>query len=416
VDSIYGHGRLNIATAMQPLGQTSMADSQVPVSTSGNGDLPAACGDCTATGQSLGAIILDGYNRAYVLNLAATLRRADQDHPLSRAIQTGFRSGAASAGPVSVAMTIRERHGLAQGFSVERLGIGPDDARKARLVAGSAIARMGNKTAVALGFAEGAKAMERRLSRVGAGDFLIAKDVAGDTGFLASRDGSVAVRREFGRTGVTLSGETGDVWQEIRTSATGSPYRLTSLTVDRTFGSSRLSAGISRLEEKQTLLGGRMGAALGGGGSSSLFLDVEARRRLGGGWSAGLTARRGWTSFAAGNFETGAYAFDLAKTGVLGANDRLGFRVAQPLRIERGGFATWLPTSSDYSTETATSSLERFSLRPSGRELDGELSYGSTLLGGNAWFGGNLFYRRQPGHIADTNDDAGAAVRFTLSF
>ena len=40
------------------------------------------------------------------------------------------------------------------------------------------------------------------------------------------------------------------------------------------------------------------------------------------------------------------------------------------------------------------------SLTPSGREIDAELSYGTGLLGGNGWLGGNLFYRRQPGHIA----------------
>ena len=57
-----------------------------------------------------------------------------------------------------------------------------------------------------------------------------------------------------------------------------------------------------------------------------------------------LTARRGWTDFAAGKFQTGAYAFDLAKLGVLGASDRLGLRLAQPLRVEHGGFAMWLPT------------------------------------------------------------------------
>ncbi|HEX6073029.1 MAG TPA: S8 family peptidase [Sphingomicrobium sp.] len=415
VDSIYGRGRLNIATAMQPIGATSLASSQTAVSTSDNGDLPAAAGDATH-GRALGAIILDGYSRAYVLNLAATLRHANQDHPLSRAIQTGFRSGSAAAGPVSVAMTVRERHDLPGGFALERLGIGPDDARRSRLIAGSAIARLDDKTAIAFGFAEGAKAMERRLSGVDSAAFMIARDVAGEPGFLATRNGSVAVRRQFGKTGVTVSGETGNVWQELRTSATGSPYRWTSVAVDRSFGGSWLSAGVSRLEEKQTLLGGRMGAALGGGGSTTMFVDLEARRQFGNGWSAGLSARRGWTDFAAGRFRTGAYGFDLAKTGVLGSGDRLGFRIAQPLRIERGGFAAWLPTGYDYATETATSALTRLSLSPSGRELDGELSYGSRLLGGNAWFGGNLFYRRQPGHIAGADDDMGAAIRFTLGF
>jgi hypothetical protein len=75
-----------------------------------------------------------------------------------------------------------------------------------------------------------------------------------------------------------------------------------------------------------------------------------------------------------------------------------------------------LPTAYDYVTETATDSLSRMSLTPSGRELDAELSYGSALLGGNAWLGGNLFYRRQPGHIASAPNDVGAAIRFTLGF
>jgi hypothetical protein len=206
------------------------------------------------------------------------------------------------------------------------------------------------------------------------------------------------------------------VWQEIATSATGSPYRWTSVAMDRRFGSNWLSAGVSRLEEKQSLLGGRMGSALGGGGSASLFLDVEARRRLGGGWSAGLSARRGWTDFAAGKFQSGAYAFDLAKSGIFSGSDRLGLRVAQPLRIERGGFAAWLPTSYDYATEAAANSLSRLSLTPSGREVDGELSYGTGLFDGRGWVGGNLFYRREPGHIAAADDDAGAAIRFTLGF
>jgi hypothetical protein len=414
VDNIYGHGALNIARAFQPQGATTMADSKTPVSGS-NGDLPGAAGDAV-TGQSMGAIILDGYSRAYVLNLARTLRRAQIDHPLSRSLQNDMKVAHGSAGPLSIAMTVRERHDLANGFALERTAIGPEDARKARLIAGSAVARVDKKTAVAFGFADGAKAMERRLSGAGEGAFLVANDITGNPGFLAKRDGSLALRHEFGRTGVTLSGETGNVWQEIKTNATGAPYRWTSVAADRRFGSTRLQVGLSRLEEKQSLLGGRMSNVLGGGGATSLFLDSEARRDFGRGWSATLTARRGWTDFAGGKFQTGAYGFDLAKLGLFGSSDKLALRIAQPLRVEHGGFAMMLPTSYDYSTGLATDTLTRMSLRPSGREIDGELSYGSTLLGGNAWVGGNLFYRRDPGHIANSPDDVGAAIRFSLGF
>jgi hypothetical protein len=412
VDSIYGHGRLNIQRAFAPIGTASLANSQTPITAS---DLPPSSGDAV-TGQSLGAIILDGYDRAYVLNLAATLRRADVDHPLSRSLQNDVRVSAAEAGLLTVAMTVRQRHDLAGGFMIESTRIGPQDLRQSRLIAGSAVARLDKKTAVAFGFAEGAKAMERRLSGVAAGSFLVASDIAGNPGFAAKRNSSMAVRRQFGRTGVTVSGETGNVWQDVRTSATGSPYRLTSIAADRSFGRNSLSVGMSRLDERETLLGGRMSAVLGGGGSTSMFLDAEARHDFGRGWNSTLTARRGWTGFSAGKFQTGAYAFDLAKVGVLSSKDRLGLRIAQPLRIEHGGFATMLPTSYNYATGTATETLSRLSLSPSGREVDAELSYGATLLSGNAWLGGNLFYRRQPGHIASLPDDKGAAIRFTLGF
>jgi hypothetical protein len=416
VDNIYGQGGLDIKRAFQPLGATTMADSQTPVS-GDNGDLPGAAGDAgAASGASLGAIILDGYDRAFVLDLAKTLRRAEVDHPLSRALQNDVQVAGGQAGPLSIAMTVRERHDLVQGFGLERLNVGPQDLRKSKLIAGSAVARIDDKTAVAFGFAEGAKAMERRLSGVAQGSFLVANDIAGNPGFLASRNGSVAVRHQFGRMGVTLSGETGDVWQEVKTNATGSPYRWTSAAVDRSFGRNWLQLAVSRLDEKQSLLGGRMSNVLGGGGATSLFIDTEARHDFGGGWNAALMARRGWTDFAAGKFQTGAYAFDLTKLGVLGSNDKLGLRIAQPLRVEHGGFAMMLPTSYDYATETAASSLSRMSLRPSGREVDGEISYGSSLLDGNAWLGGNLFYRRDPGHIADSPDDVGAAIRFSLGF
>ena len=415
-DSIFGRGRLNLGRAFMPVGTTSLAGTEQAVSTSDNGDLPEAAGDA-ATGQSLGAIILDGFDRAYVINLAKTLRRAEASSPLARSLRNDVRSVSVGAGPVNVMMTVRQRSDRPLGFAVEHATIGPEDFAKARLVAGSAVAKIDDKTAIAFGFAEGAKAMERRLDSAAAGSgFLVARDVAGDPGFTAKRNGSVALRREIGKLGVTVSAESGNVWNDARTSATGSPYRWTSVAVDRRFGGLWLGVGMSRLDEKDSLLGGRLGAAFGSGGSNSLFLDAEARQDFGRGWSAGLTARRGWTSFNAGRFESGAYAFDFGKSGIFGSSDRFGLRISQPLRIEKGGLGLMLPTGYDYTTTTATNSYSLLPLTPKGREIDGEISYGSALFGDRAWIGGNFFYRREPGHIRGSEDDMGAALRFSLGF
>jgi hypothetical protein len=133
------------------------------------------------------------------------------------------------------------------------------------------------------------------------------------------------------------------------------------------------------------------------------FLDFEGRQDLGDGWAATLMGRRGWTDFAGGKFQTGAYSFDLSKYGLFGSRDRLGFRIAQPLRVENGGISMMLPTGYDYATETETRSLERLSFTPSGREVDAEVSYATAL--GRGWLGANLYARRQPGHIASADPD-----------
>jgi hypothetical protein len=152
----------------------------------------------------------------------------------------------------------------------------------------------------------------------------------------------------------------------------------------------------------------------GGGGATSLFLDAEARQGFGNGWAVTLMGRRGWTDFAGGKFQTGAYAFDLSKYGLLAARDRLGVRIAQPLRVEQGGIAMMLPTSYDYATESETNTFERLSFTPSGREIDAELSYSAAL--GRGWLGANLYVRRQPGHIAMADPDMGGAIRYSFGF
>jgi hypothetical protein len=378
------------------------------------GGLPEAAGD-GGTKKTMGAIILDGYDRAFAIDLAKGLRQAEARLPLERALTGHVRGSAVQAGPVSIAMSVAERPRSAGIIDVNRLGVGPDEARQSRLVAGSAIARLDSKTKAALGFSQGAKAIERQLTDAESGAFLIARDISGDPGFQANRGSSLAIRRDLGFAGLTVAAEQGRAWQQHQGFEADRPYNWTSMALDRRFGSSTwASFGISRLDEQRSLLGGRLGGVFGGGGSTSLFLDAEARQSLGDGWTMTLMGRRGWTDFAGGKFQTGAYAFDLGKYGLLGDRDRLGLRIAQPLRVETGGIAMMLPASYDYATESETVTLERLSFTPSGREIDAELSYSTAL--GRGWLGANFYARRQPGHIASADPDMGGAIRYSLGF
>lgn len=319
------------------------------------------------------------------------------------------------AGPMSVAMSVAERPGSNGIFDLMSLAVGPEDARRSRLVAGSAVARLDAKTKASFGFGHGAKHLERQLTNAEGGAFLVARDVSGDPGFQARTGTSMAIRRNLGFAGVTIASEQGKVWHDVKLGVDDAPYRWTSLTMDRRFGDNGwASVGLGRLDEKETLLGGRLGSLYGSFGSSSLFLDAEARQKLGNGWTATIMGRRGWTSFDSGEFTTAAYSFDLAKYGLLQGRDRLGLRVAQPLRVEGGGISMLLPTGYDYATGAVTRSTQQLSFSPSGREIDAELSYSTSL--GRGWLGANIFARRQPGHVATADPDVGAAIRYSLGF
>ena len=104
----------------------------------------------------------------------------------------------------------------------------------------------------------------------------------------------------------------------------------------------------------------------------------------------------------------------MQKWGLLRDSDRIGLRISQPLRIEKGGIGMMLPTAYSYETGSATNSWSTLSFTPSGREVDAEISYSTPVAGG--WLSGNAFARRQPGHIQSAGPDVGGAIRFTLGF
>ena len=231
------------------------------------------------------------------------------------------------------------------------LAVGPDDARRSRLVAGSAVARLDSKTKAASGFGHGAKRFERQLTEA-QGRSLPCRPRcqrrSGLPGPKRNQHGDAPrprLCRRYDRVGAG-QGLARRQGLARTTRHTGGPASRSTAASATTAGHRSGSAGWRR----------RIRCSAAGsvrftdrGGSSSLFLDVEARRNLGSGWSATIMGRRGWTEFASGKFTTAAYSFDLAKYGLLRSADRFGLRIAQPLRVESGGMSMLLPTGYDYA-------------------------------------------------------------------
>lgn len=425
-DPIYGQGVLDLAEAFRPQGTTSLAGSGVPVSTATNVTLSGPMGDARQSGT--GAIILDGFDRAFALDLAATVQRTPAPRELGNALalSEGGRFTAMAGSDAMVAVSIVANENRA---SLRRLSLTSEEAERARVAAGMVAARIDRATTVAFGFSRGGESVGADLGGRVRPAFLVADTAAGDTGFASRPESSFALRRRFGSLGVTGFAESGDAlgpydpdhflaeheWRRADYAAAG-------IALDRRWGGLRLDASLSWLVEEETFLGARFGPAFGGSqGADSLFAGLGASFDAGDGWSLGADVRHGWT-FArgagavlqGGELRSFAASADISRRGVATADDRLSLRIAQPLRVYRGGLDLMLPVSYDYATLTPGYAETRFNLAPEGREIDLEVAYVRPFAGG--WIAGHLFYRKDPGHIAAMPDDVGAAIRFTLGF
>jgi hypothetical protein len=419
-DKIYGRGFLNLANAFAPQGTLSLAGSTAPVSLTGNGVLSPAMGD--AKGGLQGTVFLDSYERAYETDLGRTLSRTARDAPLHAALGGAYNTNSAELGPLAVSVTTsRDPLGLPEA-RLRQMELSVEQARTARAIAATAVARLSPKTAVALGFSEDGRALQQRLLGRPGNTFLVARDPAGDNGFRARAGSSIGIRHDLGPLAVTMTSEGGEVYDPYPAPRSGrSGYRTTSFVADRRIGRMRFSFGGSFLDERSTILGGRFSRAFSSAGSTSWFADGAASLDLGDGWAADAGYRHGWTSIRdggalvqGGRLSSNAFALDLAKTGALAPGDRFALRIMQPLRVRAGGFDIDLPVSYDYSTGKVGYQRRFLNLAPTGRELTYELSYRMPLAGGN--IAANAFVRTDPGHVEAMRNDIGGAVRFTLGF
>lgn len=421
-DSRFGRGRLNITRAMQPVGRSSIAGTATPVSTTSNGSASGTTGDALGRAQA-GAVILDGFSRAFAIDLARTLSAARQESPLAQGLQGDLATGWASAGHTSVSITMRRNLAGQPQVGLAQTGMSYEDSRRARAIAGMALSRIGPDTKVALGFSESGRTLQQRLAGADSPAFLVARDPLTRSGFHADSGASVGIRRDLGPAALTVTAERGDVWSEgpVSERQARPGYSIGAIALDRRLGDLSLTLSASRMREEATVLGGRFSFAPGG--STSWFADATVGWENREGWGAQASYRRGVTRLPAGagiarggRLGSDAFSLDLWRSGAFAGGDRLAFRAMQPLRVASGGYRLNLPVSYDYATGTAGHELRTLNLSPSGRELDFEASYGLPLFGGTGWLTANGFVRREPGHVAAMETDRGAALRLSLGF
>ena len=429
-DAIYGRGILSIAKAFAPQGSTSIAGSTVAIPL---GDTTVVTsppmGDAARTTKGFGAIILDGYQRAYHYDLSAGIRSAQLQPRLAPALNAQVRNVALSNDRVSLAFSVDAKGRTERLPWQGMLKLSLADAQVARVLAGQIVARLAPNSKLAFGFAQGSDGLVAQLQGHSQPAFLIAHAPGDDQGFGQVNIMSMAWRRQLGRWGLTDSAEHGSPVSAapVFSALSGLNQRRYDradrfgLSIDRQLGSLQLALGANWLTERHTILGARLNEGFGSNGATSLFLDASGQWRptpnwlVAAQWRSGFTTPRSGGSVAAGGrLISSAWSFDAGREGVFKAGDLLGLRISQPLRVESGGIALNLPVDYSYTTLQPTFARRTLALTPAGREIDTELAWHGQLWTGAAML--SLYYRTDPGHYADAPDDQGVAFTWSKNF
>ena len=409
VDTVYGNGELNIARAFSPIGSLSLSGSAVAVSLADNATLGTAMGDAGQGGagkNGLGAVIRDEFGRDFDVDLSATVGRTAIRQTLANGLALSGRSLSASGGRTSFAIAIDDSR------AGRPMLLTSGEAEWARVLAGAIAFSVSKDLKLGIGAGRGTEGLAPNPRDRGAPAFLVA-----DRSLDRAPMGAFAVRQALGRIGLTLAAESGNMrlWQrsEIGPVADGVRrygYSELSAGIDGGAGQVGMTAKLTRLDERATVLGSRFGAALGGSGAVSWFADVGATLAPRENWQLSAAWQRGWTQLGANSvrgastLQTQGLSGMVTRENLWIAGDSLALRYSEPLRVTAGGL--------DLRGLGATPQM--LSLTPAGHERDWEAVYARPI--GQGWLTANAYWRRQPGRYARAPDDLGAAVRYTLGF
>lgn len=424
VDPIFGRGIVNLARAFQPIGSASLAGSAIPVSTTSNAALGGAFGDGASLGTAIGGtVILDGFGRAFETQLGATINAAPQQLLLAARLANHYRSAGFALGPGRVSLTLSPQSPTQPWLGLAQSGRDAQRDAAQHIASGFATSQLDAQTRTGLSYGYAATVLTDVLAGRATPAYLTDSPL-GDAG-LAQRNGVAGViLRDFGQWQVSLSAGNAELSRRepllrrlpVQTGSVGT----VALSASRKFGPLLLTAGLSQMAESDTILGTDARGALGLAGAATTFATLAARAELGlwtlaAGFKGGRTTARntGGLITAVGTIRSTAWAGELSRSQLMG-DDRLSLRIAQPLRVVRGGVSLSVPVSYDYSTGLTGFEARDADLVPDGREIDLEAVYSIAL--GRGSLDANLYLRHEPGNVATRADDIGAALRYAVAF
>lgn len=410
VDAVYGSGLVNLTTAMNPVAPLVMTVGNTVDAVTA--PLSAAT---VATGSVLGGfkgghtILLDAYRRAYTVPLDNfTTQRASLFDDF-----TGIDGRASGAGIATLLDSWYPEKGASLSFG------GGVAAR--HVSAAHAVALSDNAFAMSMrhGGVAGLVAMPGLEPAAGNGRSLFLSTNAAATpqgAFIGDGVSGIALGWRHDGLRMTASYAAG---RNIR----GRSDLMQSSMAVKT-GPVELGLSGSLLNEDGSLLGAFGQGVFAGAGGRTGFATASLRYETGADWSLAATYTRArlaegtlGNGLALRNVDGDAMSVTLSGPAGWREGDRLGFRMAQPLRADKATARIWLPVGRDMAGNILRRH-QAVGLEPDGRELDFELAYATPLpeivWGRAAFLTLNGFAALQPDHVASAGPAYGAAAQFTF--
>lgn len=414
VDAEYGHGLIDLAAAIAPIGTVGVptgggivpANTDTPSLNISAMELSPVFGDALTSAPALQqAMALDGYRRSYRVDLTQAISRPQAMASLagiSHQLRYERRQVATVGDGATLDLTATPPTALDQLLDPrEQTG---DTTARVRLVR---TLPSGVRMTLAINDQGQNTSTPALFSRpIGFADTLDQTLAAAWAWPLAQRhDIGLEVMRGHNGKGATHWGRW---WLDSRW---GDGLSVT--------------LGLGQMTERGSVLGALSTGALGlGEGAITRFVDGSARWSPDPGVTFHVGASWGRTQVTQaphsllrvdGGITTWSAEAGATWYGVWDLHDQLHLRLTLPHRVETGNVLIGQVFSRDYDRNTLLYAETRATLAPSGRERNMEIGY-RLPLGDQAHVRAHVFYVQEPGHQADAADAVALLVSYARQF
>lgn len=438
VDSVYGHGLLNVGAALQPVGDTTVPSGQGSV-VGGNGGnaAPSAAQTSLALGSAFGnalvnnnllasGIMTDAYGRAFGFDMSKRVQVAQYDSGMAAFIRnnretstSGMMLGSETAVTASFSADSYSNNAVKDLDNQSGL---QGDLRLAVSSQASEDVSVTYTHGYGIGQAFGLQADNARVTEN------IAKTEAMGSAYLGLVQGGNAVLTGINLTeGLTLTVGTGS---EGNTQNFGSNVETTgdrqgyAAALNYNMGSFKVALTGGMLNEGSSALNSSSDGALAfGAGSTTTFVGASASIDLAKGLTLAATYQVGMTDIKSsansliGDFQgvqSDSFALALTADDVVSKDDRLTLAVSQPVRVNSGSAALNVATGVD-AAGNVIYNRERADLTPTGRQLDLQAGY-SFNVGKDETLGFSTVGTLNPGHDASADMAFSVGLRYNKKF